>query len=100
MTSATKREPGAGTAAPEVPPGIRAMQAWVEIGTELWGFLADRLLTDVETQRALMRCTNPIDAQVALLRHGHRALEDYHREAGRLVQMLHRVPGSAEVLDA
>ncbi|ETW12804.1 hypothetical protein ATO8_09683 [Roseivivax marinus] len=96
----------AGTAAkmpwamsPEDWPGLRAAEAWMQIGSEAWTFWADRIRADVQTERELVHCTNPIDAQVVLMRHVHKMMEDYHREAGRLVEMLHTVPGAAAVLD-
>lgn len=78
--------------APEAWPGTQAVELWMDIGTEAWGFVAERVRADVEMQHALLRCSCPMQAQVVLMRHGHRAIEDYHREAGRMMDLLHRSP--------
>ena len=84
---------------PEDWPALKAFEAWMDIGSEAWTFWTDRLHADVNTEHALLHCTNPVDAQVALMRHMHKVMEDYHREAGRMVQLLHTVPGAVAVMD-
>lgn len=81
-------------------PPVTVLEAWMDVCSEAQTFLAGRVRSGVATQHALLRCTNPVDAQVIGLRHLHGMMEDYHREAGRLVSLLHRVPGAASVLDA
>ncbi len=86
--------------APETWPAAAAARIWMEIGTEACDFLVERVQSDLETQQALLHCTSPSEAQVVLLRHGHKAIEDYHREAGRMMQLLHRVPGATALLES
>ncbi|WP_157937630.1 phasin family protein [Oceaniglobus roseus] len=84
---------------PEAWPLAGAAEAWMDIGSEAWTFWAHRLRKDVETQHALLHSRTPFDAQVILAKHFHNAMEDYHREAGRLVQLLHVVPGAAVLIE-
>lgn len=64
---------------------------WVEamgdLGTEWLQFVANRVREDAETQRALLHATDIEEVRQIQARFLQKAMDDYHDETGRIVQL-------------
>ena len=69
--------------------------AWAEtmgdFSSEVGRFVAQRLADDMQTQASFMACTTPEELQHAHAQFIQRALDQYHIETGKLVEMGNRV---------
>lgn len=65
--------------------------AWLEtvsdMGAEVMSFLAERVKQDVDTQHKILHCKNPAELQELQGHFVKKAMEQYHAETGKLVEM-------------
>lgn len=65
--------------------------AWVEavseMGAEVAGFVAERIKEDVKTQHEILHCKNVADLQHIQAQFMQKAMDQYHSETGKLVEM-------------
>ena len=65
--------------------------AWIEafgdVGSELAGFVAERIKEDVKTQHQMMHCKTPAELQKIQADFVRTAIEQYTAETGKLVQL-------------
>ncbi|SEW26510.1 Phasin protein [Cognatiyoonia koreensis] len=69
--------------------------AWVEaisdMGAEVVSFVADRIKEDVKTQHMMLHCKNVEELQHIQAEFIQKAMDQYHDETGKLVEMSTRV---------
>ena len=65
--------------------------AWMEtlsdVGTEVMGFVADRIKEDVKTQHEILHCKNVSELQHIQAQFMQKTIEQYQAETGKLVEM-------------
>jgi len=71
-------------------PGVNpdAMEAWQGVMTECNRFFMARLREDLETQKAMLRCTSPAELMQVQTEFYQSAVRQYSEEAMRLFQMM------------
>lgn len=72
--------------------GLDLLETWLDINSEIATFTANRLHEDVSQLHELWHCRSPLEFQAIQMRFLQKAVEDYHEEAGRLVEMGRSVP--------
>ena len=70
--------------------GTVAVQAWMDMGTEVVRFLWDRVQQDVKTQQALVGCTSLQEMQKIQTAHFTLAQAQYAAEACRMLALMGR----------
>jgi hypothetical protein len=68
--------------------GGAAMQAWMEMGSEVVRFVWDRLQQDLQTQQDMLACTNLDDMRSVQARFFRAAQDQYAAEARILLTMI------------
>ncbi|WP_324754498.1 phasin family protein [Roseovarius sp. Pro17] len=89
----TKSENEATTAATDTmnalgPMGETAQKIWTDMGNETLRFVASRVEQDLETQKALLACTNLAEVQKIQAEFFTQALEQYRVQATRMMEMM------------
>ena len=67
------------------------IELWMDLGSEMLDFAAERVREEVRVQHQILHCRSPaelISLQLAFLQ---RALDDYNAQAGRLATMTRRM---------
>lgn len=72
---------------PEGWPGVNLVDAWLDIGSEIYDFYAERLRADVKAQHLFLHCRSPAEAQRIQMEFMQKAINDYRDEAGKLIEM-------------
>lgn len=67
--------------------GTAWMEAISDMGAEVAGFVAERIRQDVKTQHEILHCKNMADLQHIQAQFIQKAMDQYHAETGKLVQM-------------
>ncbi|WP_386184763.1 phasin family protein [Sulfitobacter sp. MF3-043] len=66
-------------------------KAWIEslsdLSAEMASFVAERIKEDVKTQHEILHCKNVGDIQRIQARFIQKAMDQYHDETGKLVEM-------------
>lgn len=65
-----------------------ALKAWFDMGLEALRFVSSRMQEDIETQRAMLACKSPEDIRKVQADFYTKALEDYHAEASRMMEII------------
>jgi hypothetical protein len=78
-----------------------AMQAWMDMGTEVARFLWDRVEQDIKTQQALVGCTSLQEMQKIQTAYVTVAQAQYAAEAGKMLALMGKaavagLPASAQ----
>jgi hypothetical protein len=75
-----------------------AMDAWLDLGSEMQSFYADRVRQDVETHHRAMHCTNPSELIGIQAAFWQKAVKDYRAHAGRMAELTARIwfPGPGQ----
>ncbi len=68
--------------------GNRALQIWMEMGSEAVRFLSDRLQQDIRTQQAMLRCTSLAEMQKLQAEFLRSAGDQYAAEARRMLELM------------
>ena len=68
-------------------PGLNMVEAWLDIGSELYDFYAERVREEVRTQHRFLHCRTPAEAQRIQMEFMQKAINDYRDEAGKLIEM-------------
>lgn len=79
--------------------GMDLLETWMDISSEIATFTANRLHEDVSQLHEIWHCRSPLEFQKIQMRFIQKAVEDYHEEAGRLVEMGRSVPIGRLALD-
>lgn len=77
--------------------GQVALQAWMDMGTEVAQFLWDRLQQDFKTQQALIGCTSLQEMQTIQTAYFTLAQAQYAAEAGRMLALMGRAAAAGLV---
>jgi len=77
--------------------GQVAMQAWMDMGTEVARFLWDRVQQDIKTQQALVGCTSLQEIQKIQTAYVTVAQAQYAAEACRMLALMGRVAAAGLV---
>ena len=67
--------------------GTTWLEAISDLGAEVAGFIAERIKEDVKTQHEILHCKNVADLQDIQAQFIQRAMDQYHAETGKLVEM-------------
>ena len=67
--------------------GTAWMEALSEMSAEVAGFVANRIKEDAKTQHEILHCKNPADLQHIQAQFMQKAMDQYHAETGKLVEM-------------
>ncbi len=70
------------------PMGEAAQKAWLEMGAETMRFFASRMQQDLETQKAMLACTNLTDIQKIQSDFYSQAMEEYRAQAARMMEIM------------
>ncbi len=70
------------------PMGETAQKVWADMGNETLRFVASRMQQDLETQKAMLACTNLADIQKVQADFCTQALEEYRVQASRIVEIM------------
>ncbi|HEY9038487.1 MAG TPA: phasin family protein [Roseovarius sp.] len=70
------------------PMGEAAQKAWVEMGTETLRFVASRMQQDLETQKAMLACTDLGEMQKIQSEFYSQAMEEYRAQAARMMEIM------------
>jgi hypothetical protein len=65
-----------------------AMQAWMDMSSEMVRFVWDRLQQDIKTQQAMLACTSLEQIQKVQAEFFRSAQEEYAAEARRMLEMI------------
>ena len=68
--------------------GTVAIQAWMDMGTEVARFLWDRVQQDIKTQQALIGCTSLQEIQKIQTAYVTVAQAQYAAEAGKMLALM------------
>lgn len=63
------------------------MEALSDMGAEMVSFVAERIKEDVNTQHEILHCKNVEDLQHIQAKFMQKAMDQYHAETGKLVEM-------------
>lgn len=63
------------------------LDAMGDMGAEVVSFVADRIKEDVKTQHEIMKCRTVADLQHVQAQFMQKAMDQYHEETGKLVEM-------------
>ena len=63
------------------------MEALSDMSAEVAGFVAERIKEDTKTQHEIMQCKNATDLQHVQAQFVQKAMDQYHEETGKLVEM-------------
>lgn len=63
------------------------MEAMSDMGAEMVSFMAERIKEDVKTQHEILHCKNVADLQHIQAKSIQKAMDQYHAETGKLVEM-------------
>ena len=74
--------------------GTAAVQAWMDMGTETFRFVWDRLQQDIKTQQAMLACTSLDQVRQVQAEFLAAAQEQYTAEAARMLAMMGKVAAS------
>jgi hypothetical protein len=105
MSANTPETQTAAEAAPSAAPaqqgpaatGQVALQAWMDMGTEVARFLWDRVQQDFKTQQALIGCTSLQEMQTIQTAYVTVAQAQYAAEAGRMLALMGRAAAAGFV---
>lgn len=67
--------------------GTAWMEAMSDMGAEMVSFVAERIKEDVKTQHEILHCKNVADLQHIQAKFIQKAMDQYHAETGKLVEM-------------
>lgn len=70
--------------------GIAWVEALGEMQTEVVSFVAERIKEDLKTQNELLHCRTVADVQHVQAQFIQKAMDQYHAETGKLVEMTTR----------
>ncbi|MWD27368.1 phasin family protein [Aquicoccus sp. SCR17] len=71
--------------------GRDLLDIWLDIGSELQDFIAERIREDVKTQHRILHCHTPAALQHIQAEFLQKALDDYAAETGKLVELGNRL---------
>jgi hypothetical protein len=63
-------------------------KVWLDMGADTLRFVASRMQQDLETQKAILACTNLEDIQKVQGEFYSQAMEDYRAQAARIMEMM------------
>lgn len=63
------------------------MEALGEMGSEMLNFMSERIKEDVKTQNEILQCKNAADLQHIQAQFVQKAMDQYHDETGKLIEM-------------
>ncbi len=70
------------------PIGETAQKVCADVANETLRFVTFRMQQDLETQRAMLACTNLVDVQKAQADFCTQALKDYQSQASRIMEIM------------
>ena len=71
--------------------GTAMVDAWLDVGSEIQSFYADRIREDVSAQHRILHCRTPAELAEIQADFWRRAVTDYRAHAGRMTELAERL---------
>ena len=71
--------------------GRDLLETWMDIGSEVQNFIAERIREDVKMQHRVLHCTTPAELHQIQAEFLQKAIEDYVAETGRMIDLGQRM---------